>query len=389
MDHEGSEQQVPKSEPSEASETSTASASATNSLNDADAGHGATEQAATKGFSSFGQPYEPYRPDDSTEDRWYLNRAFIAAACIFVGVLIGKLVQDRPVQPALAAAIQYQADRDAVSEEGQPGAKSSDPQEPLVKIPFRKLASADDFDPLDPLKGGFPIPPKKVEEKLVSGGQVRVIPPADLARLPGPMLEPLEGELPPFDPTSGTTTSAPSGSGIGLPDPNGPRTGIEVSQPVAVELELPYAVGGASAPSADGLVSRLAAIASANGGKARSFDHMGLGGSIEGKGVLIVVPIENYMKAERAARRVAGVSLDQAGRLSEGARQVRLSAIFKTRLEELQEKRKELLVDFLEDSPVVKDIDVAIVAEAKAVSASRLGGDSNRQGAILVIVREG
>jgi len=346
-----------------------------------------SKEAMPKGFSPFGQPYDPYRPEETTEERWYLNRAFIAALCIFAGVLIGKFVQDRPVQPAIAAALQYQSDKDSTNEDPIPRSESgTEPAEPLVKIPFRKLAAVEDFDPLNPLKGGFPIPPKKVEEKLVSGGQVRVIPPADLRNLPGPMLEPLEGELPPFDPTSGDTQPAgPSGPGKGLPNPNGQGT----AESVAVELDLPFAVGGAAVASADSVISRLNGIAAANGGKARTFDHMGVGGGVEGKAILLVVPIEKYAKAESAVRRVSGVSLDQSGRLSEGSRQSRLSAAFKTRLEELQQKRKELLVDFLEDSPVVKDIDVAIVAEARAVSASRLGGEAARQGAILVIVREG
>jgi len=388
MDQEGSDQQLPKAEPS----VQTDSGASSNASGVSEKGSGAEPNLGekAKGFSPFGQPNEPYRPEESTEERWYLNRAFIAAACIFVGVLIGKLVQDRPVQPVLAAAVQYQADRESAAIDLDPRKpKPADSGEPLVKIPFRKLAAADDFDPIDPLKGGFPIPPKKVEEKLVSGGQVRVIPPADLARLPGPMLEPLEGELPPFDPTTGNTQPAPSGNGKGLPSLAGSEQATNATRPVAVDLELPFAVGGASAPSADGIVSRLNAIAAANGGKARSFDHMNLGGAVEGRAVLIVVPIENYARAESAARKVSGVSLDQSGRLSEGSRQARLSASFKTRLEELQQKRKELLVEFLEDSPVVKDIDVAIVAEARAVSASRLGGESNRQGAILVIVREG
>lgn len=345
------------------------------------------EKKKINGLSSFGEPYSPYKPEESGEERWYLNRAFIAAACIFAGVLIGKFVQDRPVRPTIAAAIQYQSDKDDIGV--IPSAKPEDNgevQEPLVKIPFRKLASAEDFDPLDPLKGGFPIPPKKVEEKLVSGGQVRVIPPADLRNLPGPMLEPLEGELPPFDPTSGETqASSASGPGKGLPNPSGGAN----PETVAVELDLPYAVGGASVPSADGVVGRLSAIASSNGGKARTFDHMGVGGGVDGKAVLLVVPIEKYSKAESAVRGIPGVSLDQSGRLKEGPRQTRLSAAFKTRLEDLQQKRKELLVDFLEASPVVKDIDVAIVAEARAVSSSRLGGEAGRQGAILVIIREG
>lgn len=307
----------------------------------------------------------------------YKNRVLIGVACLLGGLLLGKLT----TEPKII---------EKIVEKTVPGVAKT--EQPLVAVanPFRKFSTTKEFDPWQPLNGGLPLPPPETQARIIDrGAMAESFGGADFSSRPPSLRGSVGGDVGIFDPGLPATNGAP-----GLPAPNEKFPGEQVgkTQPEGTGKPAPaaqvasqtfiFSVGGPE-PSAG--QNRALGIAGANGGTGRSFTHMNEEGSIEAQGVLLIVPSSATAKVKEAIEALGGASVTSSmdGADHQGA----ISGQFNSRLKQLRDKRAELLKDFEESAPSVKQITEAIDQESRAVSATRLPGGLANKSVFLILLR--
>lgn len=315
-----------------------------------------------------------------TEAPPYKNRAFIGVVCLVAGIFAGRMT----IQPKVETKIVEKEKPVLVTQQSSP--------EPTPKVDnaFRDLSNLGDFDPWQPLNGGFPLPPKSTQANIVarSGG----VSPVYAAPPPG-----LSGKITPLDPTdfSGSLPNigGPNGSATNLPvqpvpggKPNGNAQIVDGgnSAPTGKEHYVAMSMDG---PDPEKGQNSISAIASAFGGSVRTFSHMTENGTVEARGVLVIVPAAKFEDAKSRIEALGGASIDSSYDGLASDRQSQIQSLFVSRLAKLQDKRKDLLVDFLDDAQPVKQINEAIDTETRAVSATRLPGRMGGMAVFLVMLK--
>lgn len=325
-------------------------------------------------------PYEEPKPRYvEPEQPAYKNRALIAMVFALVGIVAGRLTME-PKETV------------RIVEKPTPAITNAEPpkaQDPVIVVvnPFRTLATTDEFDPWQPLNGGFPIPPKEVELAIAARSGY-VAPPANLR---GSGFAP-SGPIEPWDP--GIQGNLPNvGDGGATPLPHDPVAGggnnptgtkPPVGQAGGKDRYVAYNMNG---PAPESGQKSLLSIAAGAGGTGRSFVHYGEDANVESHGVLLIVPAGQYEAVVKKIEALGGA--EQEGNYEGDVieQQSRIQGMFVTRLAKLNEKRKDLLVDFLEDAQPVKQVNEAIDQETRAVSATRLPGGITGKAVIRVLLK--
>ena len=312
----------------------------------------------------------------------YKNRALIAAVCIVGGIFAGRLT----MQPKVETVYKDRERPILVANQTAPKAET-----PKVDNAFRELADLKDFDPWQPLNGGFPLPPKSTQANIVSrsGGSSQAFVPAPPH---------LSGAITPLDPNDmGAPLPNVGGPGIAFPknpEPGGktPTTKPGQDGHVAVvakddssgkEKYVAMTVTGAEPASG---AKSLAGVASSLGGSAQTFTHMAEDGTVESQGVLLIIPASKFDAAKSKIDGLGGASVDSSIDGNASSEQGRINNVLSARLAKLRDKKKDLLVDFLEDAQPVKQISEAIDFEARALSATRLPSQSALVGKVVIRV---
>lgn len=313
---------------------------------------------------------------------FYKNRAFIAAICIIGGVLIGKMstVESKVIE------------------------KSVSPQQPLVatktetdpkNLIFRNMRNLSEFDPWDPMNGGFPLPPQETQARLIESYTA----PVAVEERPVPIPRPLQGGF------NQTGEIVPIEPGAALPPINGgsrfPKLPSTVGQkengsngmssnqstaPDSLTSERYVSMVGASN---DPEQAATKAINSANGvgGYGRSFVHMTEEGSVEAHGAILLIPASKFDAVKSQLLGLGEVKIDGTIAGDPKEHQSAIQGMFNARLAKLRDKRKELLVDFLEDAQPVRLINDAIEQESRALQATRLSGKTSGRVAIRILFK--
>lgn len=293
----------------------------------------------------------------------YKNRAFIAAICIVGGILAGRFT----AQPAVEKVI-VNKDRPVIMASQTPKSEV-----PKVDNAFRELADLKDFDPWQPMNGGFPLPPKSTQANIVSRSGA---PSTAFSPSPPPTMT---GSITPVNPED-ITGPLPNVGGPGIAMPSNPVPGGSTpetnqqtpkAEPAGKERYVAMTVTGAEPSQGQ---SSLVSMANSLGGTANKFSHMNEDGTVEAQGVLIIIPASKYEQAKSKIEGLGGASIDSMNEGNASGEQSKIQGIFIARLTKLREKQKDLLVDFLDDAQPVKLIKEAIDMEVRAVSATRLPG---------------
>ena len=295
----------------------------------------------------------------------YKNRAFIAAICIVGGIVAGRLTTQPKVETRIVT-------KDAPITAAQGTSVASIPK---VDNAFRDLEDLKDFDPWQPMNGGFPLPPKATQANIVSRGGSSNFEPAPPS---------LQGNITPMNPND-VVGPLPQvgGPGISLPanpEPGG-KTSTENGKVVLVEATSKTDLGrekyiSMNVSGSDPVQgqSSLTKLAASLGGSARTFSHMLEDGTAESQGVLLIIPASKFETARTKIEALGGATIDANVDGIASGEQTRIQSIFTARLTRLREKQKDLLVDFLEDAQPVKQVKEAIDLESRAVAATRLPG---------------
>jgi hypothetical protein len=297
----------------------------------------------------------------------YKNRALIAVICVLAGIFAGRLT----TQPKVVTQI--------VTKE-VPTVTFAKPDVQKVDNAFRDLTDLKNFDPWQPMNGGFPLPPKATQANIVArgGGSSQPFNP------PPPSMR---GNITPLDPTDmGGPLPNIGGKGISLPqnpEPAGknPKTAATDSQGTptiaatgkdAVIGKERYVAFSVNGPEPTQGQSTLSSLATSMGGTARTFTHMAEDGTVEAQGVLLIIPASKYDAVKSKIEALGGATIDSNIDGNATSEQGRIQSSLIARLAKLRDKKKDLLVDFLEDAQPVKQISEAIDYESRAVSATRL-----------------
>ena len=299
----------------------------------------------------------------------YKNRALIATVCVVAGIFAGRAT----MQPKVVTQV-VTKEAPAVSF-SKPEANTDSPK---VDNAFRDLTDLKDFDPWQPMNGGFPLPPKATQANIVArgGGSNQPFNPAPPS---------LRGNITPLDPTDMGPLPNIGGKGIALPQnpepggknptsnpgqhntaavvPAGKDDGFGKERYVSISVNGPDPAQGQSS---------LTALANSVGGTARSFTHMAEDGTVEAQGVLLIIPASKYETAKTKIEALGGATIDANIDGNASSEQGKIQSALVARLAKLRDKKKDLLVDFLEDAQPVKQISEAIDNESRAVSATRL-----------------
>ena len=302
----------------------------------------------------------------------YKNRAFIAAICIVGGIIAGRLTTQPRVETRI---VNKDRERPILITDQTPTTKPAP-----VNNAFRDLADLKEFDPWQPMNGGFPLPPKATQANIVSrSGSNANFNPAPPS---------LRGSIEPMNPNEvfGPLPKT-GGPGIALPenpDPAGktptktsPESGTAVvvgKTNVDANAKERYVSMLVSGPEPTQGQSSIASIASSVGGSTRNFSHMAEDGTVESQGILVIIPAAKFEVVKTKIEALGGASVESNIEGNASSEQTRIQGMFITRLAKLREKQKDLLVDFLEDAQPVKQIKEAIDLETRAVSATRLPG---------------
>ena len=295
----------------------------------------------------------------------YKNRAFIAVIFLVVGIVAGRLT----TQPQIINRV-VEKDRPVLV---PTPTESKTPEAPKVDKAFRDLATLNDFDPWQPLNGGFPLPPKSTQANIVSrsGG-------LGAASVPQP--SGLSGKISPLDPSDIGATLPPVGTDGAIKMPQNPLPGGVTDKQgtgnaAIVAGKEQYVSMSLDGPEPEKGQNSIASIASALGGTARAYSHMAEDGTVEYRGVIVILPAGKFEDAKAKISALGGASVESSYEGLASDRQTQIQSPFVSRLAKLQAKRKDLLVDFLDDAQPVKQINEAIDLETRAVSATRLPGN--------------
>ncbi|MBS1728780.1 MAG: hypothetical protein JST51_18840 [Armatimonadetes bacterium] len=310
----------------------------------------------------------------------YKNRAFIAAICLIGGALAGRIATSSPKtetkvvpQPAPAAA------------KSTPTTPTEAPQS--VDATFHAIDNLNDFDPWQPLDQGLPLPPKETQAKVIERSTVvaSTAPATNAKPNFSPAPPSIGGHIVPLDPGDiGPLPEVGRHDAIdlpsdpvpgGQPDANAKPTAAGNEHYLSISMNGPEPVKGQE---------QISGIASSLGGTARTFTHMKLDSTVEAQGVLVIVPAAKFAEAQKRIEALGGASIDSVYNGPATDRQSELQSTFSTRLSKLQDRRKDLLVQFLDDAQPVKQINEAIDFETRAVAATRLSGDMSGKAVILV-----
>lgn len=324
-------------------------------------------------------PYEEPKPRYvEPEQPAYKNRALIAAVFAIVGILAGRMTMaPKETVRVIEKPVTVPAVTNAPVEEPVP----------VVANPFRELANTEEFDPWQPLNGGFPIPPKEVA-LAIAARSGNVFRPPNMSGTGFDATGPIE----PFDPAQ-LPGGLPSVTGDINPLPNTPLPGggtatpgegTKPSQPGGKERYVQIAMNG---PAPEAGQKSLLSIASGAGGTGRSFVHYTEEGTVESHGVLLIIPAGQYEAALKKIEALGGAEQEGNYEGNVMEQQSRIQGMFVVRLAKLNEKRKDLLIDFLEDAQPVKQINEAIDFETRAVSATRLPGGISGKAVIRVLLK--
>jgi hypothetical protein len=311
------------------------------------------------------------------QEPFFKNRAFIAAICVIAGVTIGKLTTDtkvveKPIQPPQKIVLSK---------------VESDPK----NLIFRNLRSVAEFDPWNPMNGGFPLPPQETQARLIesytapppSGERVVTTMPkpisggfnqsGDIVPIdPGVSLPPIGGDRFPRLPNSGSQTTNPQVSSQ--------DTGVPLSSEKYVSM-----IGSSTDPEQS--ATKVITFANSSGGTGRLFAHMTEEGSVESYGALLLIPASKFEAIKSQILGLGDVKIDGTIPGDPKDHQATIQGVFNARLTRLRDKRKELLVDFLEDAQPVKLINDAIDQESRALQATRLSGKTRGKVAIRIMFK--
>ena len=333
-------------------------------------------------FESVLEKYEEQPKYIETEAPVYKNRAFIGVICLIAGIAAGRLT----MQPKIETRV-------ITKEAPVVAAATNTPVEPpKVDDAFRELSSLAEFDPWEPMNGGFPLPPKSTQATIVgrSGGGV--------PSFSGPAPSGLSGRITPLDPGdfAGTLPNigGPAGATTNLPTepvPGGAPAGgnakvVDGGQPISGGKEH-YVSISMNGPDPEKGQGSISGIASSFGGSARTFTHMAEDGTVEARGVLVIVPAAKFEEAKAKIEGLGGATIDTSYDGLASDRQSQIQAMFVSRLAKLRDRQKDLLVDFLDDAQPVKIINEAIDNESRAVSATRLPGGMSGKAVFRVILK--
>ncbi len=339
-------------------------------------------------FESVIAKYDENQPPKYVEPEApaYKNRALIAAVCIVGGILAGRYT----TQPKVETVV-VNKDRPVLVANQNPTAPA-----PKVDNAFRDLNDLKDFDPWQPMNGGFPLPPKETQANIVSRSGA----PSTEFRPTAPPR--MRGDITPMDPTevAGPLPDV-NGKGIMLPEnpvPGGgttpkPKPGQDGHSPVApAPKDEPagkerYVAMSVTGPDPIQGQSSLVGLASSLGGSARTFSHMKDDGTAEAQGVLLIIPASKYEQAKSKIEALGGASIETDVEGNASSEQSKIQSIFIARLTKLKDKLKDLLVDYLEDATSVKQAKEAIDLETRAVSATRLPGNLSGKVVIRVMLK--
>jgi hypothetical protein len=331
---------------------------------------------------SDGPPQNPIEADAPP----YKNRAFIAAVCVVGGILAGRFTT-QPVEKT----VYVDKDRPVLVANQNPS--PSTPRK--IDNAFRDLADLKDFDPWQPMNGGFPLPPKETQANIVSrsGSPSTEFRPTPPPRMRGDItpLDPTEigGPLPDIrsDAVTMPANPVPGGGNASKVKPgqdSNSTTGTQKDEPAGKERYVAMSVTGADPSQGQ---STLAGLASSLGGSARTFSHMTEDGSLEAQGILMIIPASKYEQAKSRIEALGGASIDTMVEGNASSEQSKIQGMFVSRLAKLREKQKDLLVDFLDDAQPVKLVKEGIDFETRAVSATRLPGGLAGKVVIRVLLR--
>lgn len=327
-------------------------------------------------FESVLEKAEQERNPVDREDPPYKNRALIGVACLVVGIFAGRLTTQPKVET------KYIEKEVPVVQKETTTAPTAAPVVPKVDKAFRELNDVNEFDPWEPMNGGFPMPPKDTQASIVGRSGTNFsqqVPPS------------LQGNITPVDPgeISGPLPAA-NGAGTSNPLPQNPQPGGKPTEGTgsakisAPERYISIAMNG---PEPTKGQASVAAIASALGGSSRTFTHMNEDATLDSQGILIIVPSTKLDEAKQKIEALGGATVDGSVEGNVADQQSRIQAAFVTRLAKLRAKQKDLLVDFLDDAPIVKQFNEAIDFETRAVSATRLPGNLAGKSVIRVLLK--
>ncbi len=325
------------------------------------------ELAVPGAFESVLEKVEEERKYVETEAPPYKNRAFIGVVCLVAGILAGRLTTPPKIEKVVV-----EKDKPVATVTTPTPEPTKAPELPKVDKPFRDFTTLGDFDPWQPMNGGFPLPPKDTQAKIVGrsgspvpsgGGEIPTglsgrITPMDPGEIGGPLPNVNGGELP--SATGDVPNSADKGNNGKTTTPA--QTGGQ-ERYVSISMNGPEPTKGQAA---------IEGIASSLGGTSRTFTHMAEDGTVEAQCILVIVPANKFNDAKAKIDALGGASVDATFEGNASDQQNRIQSPYITRLAKLRDKRKDLLVDFLDDAPVVKQINEAIDFETRAVSATRL-----------------
>lgn len=318
-------------------------------------------------FESVLEKVDEERKYVETEAPPYKNRAFIGIVCLVVGIIAGRLTTQPKIEKVV---VEKEKPIAAVTPPASEPVKT--PDVPKVDKPFREFLNLGEFDPWQPMNGGFPLPPKDTQAKIVGrsgspvpngGGEIPTglsghITPMDPGEIGGPLPNLNGGELPAA--TGDTANEADKGNSGKATTP-AQTSGQE--RYVSISMNGPEPTKGQA--SIEGMASAL-------GGTSRTFTHMAEDGTVEAQCILVIIPAAKFNDAKAKIEALGGASVDATFEGNASDQQNRIQSPYITRLAKLRDKRKDLLVDFLDDAPVVKQINEAIDFETRAVSATRL-----------------
>lgn len=308
---------------------------------------------------------------------FYKNRAFIAAICVIGGVTLGKLTTETKV---VEKVVEPKQSLTAIKSETDP-----------KNLIFRNLRSVSEFDPWDPMNGGFPLPPQVTQARLIESYTAPI--PSE-ERVASTIPKPLPGGF------NATGDIIPIDPGVSLPPINGdrfprlPKTGPQAGDGTSIQSgsNVPLSsekyvsmVGTSTDP--EQAVNKVLGFANASGGYGRTFAHMTEEGSVESYGAILVIPASKFESVKTQILGAGEVKIDGTLAGDPKEHQGAIQGIFNARLARLRDRRKELLVDFLEDAQPVKLINDAIDQESRALQATRLSGKTSGKVAIRIMFK--
>ena len=322
--------------------------------------------AGKSGLSPLGS--EPVR------EQWYSSKGFLGVSCLTFGVIFGWMLAFTLTPQSKPAVVAQHSTENHPWNTGKPVAQASGSVQ-------KGTHSAGGQVP-----GGVP--------EVVPFGPPKP-PYGSLKHRPGANPDQ-------HKPGQGTPPSGPGAS-----TPMNPFDGGSIPVPMTGDLTpmptLPTAQGTGTDPGIVGgltklvratvsgdeveLIPKLQSIARSQSGRMKSFDHMSVKGEKESRGALLLVPSSKLPATIRAVNE-AGMHAEVVVAGTSAERQQQLLSPFSLRLSELQEEKKKLLVEWQEGAQPVKEIEAAMVAEARAVSMLRLGPGSEKYGLVLIMIRE-